>query len=179
MLTKLTCHPGFHRTLTFIKQQFWWPTINQDTCAFVAACFVCAREKASHQAPAGLLHPLPVPSCPWSLSLVFLRPEECILTIVDRFSKAVHFVPLLKLPSATETADLLVLHISHIHGIPVDVVSDQGPQFSSQVWKAFCRALGTTVSLSSGYHPQTNGQTARANQDLETALLCVTERHLG
>ncbi|KAK7896247.1 hypothetical protein WMY93_021572 [Mugilogobius chulae] len=52
-----------------------------------------------------------------------------------------------------------------------------GPQFSSQVWKAFCRALGASASLSSGYHPQTNGQTERANQDLEAALRCVTSRH--
>ncbi|KAK9533156.1 hypothetical protein VZT92_008305 [Zoarces viviparus] len=97
-----------------------------------------------------------------------------ILTIVDRFSKAVHFIPLPKLPSAMETADLLVLHVFRLHGIALDIVSDRGPQFSSQVWKAFCRELGATASLSSGYHPQTNGQTERANQDLESALRCVT-----
>ena len=87
------------------------------------------------------------------------------------------FVPLSKLPSALETADLLTQHVFRLHGLPLDIVSDRGPQFTSQVWKAFCRALGASVSLSSGYHPQTNGQTERANQDLETALRCVTARH--
>ena len=100
-----------------------------------------------------------------------------VLTIVNRFSKAVHFVPLSKLPSALETANLLVLHVFRLHGIPQDIVSDRGPQFSSRVWKAFCQALGASASLSSGYHPHTNGQTERANQDLGSALCCVAAEH--
>lgn len=100
-----------------------------------------------------------------------------ILTIVGRFSKMVHYVPLAKLPSATETAVLLTLHVFRLHGLPADIVSDRGPQFTSRVWQAFCKAFGTTCSLTSGYHPQSNGQTERANQDLETALRCVTARN--
>ena len=82
-----------------------------------------------------------------------------VLTIIDRFSKAAHFIALPKLPSASETADLLVAHVFRLHGIPMDIVSDRGPQFTSQVWRAFCKAMGATVSLSSLYHPQTNSQT--------------------
>ena len=52
----------------------------------------------------------------------------------------------------------------------------RGPQFTSAVWKAFCTAIGAMVSLSSGYHPQTNGQAERANQQLETALRCMIGR---
>lgn len=84
-----------------------------------------------------------------------------ILTIVDRLSKVVHYIPLPKLPSVAETAELRVL-------------SDCGPQFSTQLRKTFCQALGSSNSLSYGYHPQTNGQTERANQDLGAALWCVT-----
>ena len=54
------------------------------------------------------------------------------------------------------------------------IVSDRGPQLVSHVWKIFCHALGASVSLLSGYQPQTNGQTERANQDLGVALRCVT-----
>ncbi|KAJ7992780.1 hypothetical protein DPEC_G00282250 [Dallia pectoralis] len=96
-----------------------------------------------------------------------------ILTVVDRFSKLTHFVPLPKLPSARGTADLLVREVFRIHGLPCDVVSDRGPQFSSAVWKAFCTAIGATVSMSSGFHPQTNGQAERMNQKLETTLRCL------
>lgn len=64
-------------------------------------------------------------------------------------------------------------HVFRLHGLPSDIVSDRGPQFTSQVWKAFCSAVGATAGLSSGYHPQ-NGQTEQVNQELEAALCCVT-----
>ena len=182
--SKLTCHPGFQRTLQFLRDGFWWPGMVGDTCQFVAACSVCARGKASHQPPAGLLRPLPIPSRPWShVALDFvtgLPPSEgntVILTIIDRFSKFVHYVPLPKLPSASETALLLTNHVFKLHGIPLDIVSDRGPQFTSRVWHEFCTAVGASVSLSSGYHPQTNGQAERANQNLGAALRCVAAHH--
>ena len=116
--SKLACHPGAARTIGLIRQQFWWPTLVRDTNEFVAACSICARGKASHQRPAGLLNPLPIPSRPWShiaVDFVSGLPPSAgnsfILTIIDRFSKAVHFVPLSKLPSALETAELLVHHV--------------------------------------------------------------------
>lgn len=84
------------------------------------------------------------------------------------------FILLSKLLSSRETVDLLVSHVFCLHGIPTDIIFDRGPQFTSQVWRSFCSALGVNVSLSSGYHPQTNGQTERANQEMETALCCVT-----
>ena len=182
--SRFACHPGVVRTLSLLKRNFWWPAMDADTRAFVLACTVCARAKSSHQAPAGLLRPLPVPGRPWShIGLDFVtglppsKGQTVILTVVDRFSKAVHFIALPKLPTATETAQLLVQHVVRLHGIPTDLISDRGPQFISQVWKAFCRALGASVSLSSGYQPQTNGQAERANQDLGTALRCVAARN--
>ncbi len=130
--SKLTCHPGANRTVAFIRQHFWWPNMEKDTWEFVAACATCAWSKSSHQAASGLLQPLPVPSRPWShISMDFItglppsKGKITILTIVDRFSKAAHFIPLSKLPS--ETVDLLVQHVIRLHGIPTDIVSDRGP----------------------------------------------------
>ena len=182
--SRVVCHPGFHRTLSFIRRHFWWPTMVADVREFVSACTVCARSKASHQSPAGLLRPLPVPSRPWShiavdfvTGLPVSEGNTAILTVVDRFSKAVHLVALPKLPSSAETAELLVQHVYRLHGLPSDIVSDRGPQFTSQVWRALCKEIGATVSLSSGYHPQTNGQAERANQNLESALRCASALH--
>ena len=133
---------------------------------------------------AGLLHPLPVPSRPWShIALDFITGlpasagNSVIMTVVDRFSRQAHFVALPKLPSSEETADLLVDHVVRLHGIPVDIVSDRGPQFVSRTWKAFCRGLGVTASLTSGYHPQSNGLAERTNQSVEAALRCVSADH--
>ncbi len=58
---KLTCHPGSQRTRDVLLQRFWWPTLAEDVQDFVKACPVCNQHKTSHQAPAGLLRPLPVP----------------------------------------------------------------------------------------------------------------------
>ena len=110
-----------------------------------------------------------------------LNPSEdntVILTVVDHFSKGVHLVALPKLPSASETADLLTSHVLRLHGLPQDVILDRrgtDPQFVFQVWRAFCKGLGP-VSLSSGYHSQTNGQTEWMNQSVESALHCVAAK---
>lgn len=132
---------------------------------------LCLRESLS--LPAGLLLPLPVPKRSWSrIALDFVsglpisNGNSVILTIIHRFSKAV-------LPLALETTQLLLQHVFHLHGIPLDIDSERGPQFISYLWKVFCSALGASVSLSSGFHPQTNGQTERANQNVGTALFCL------
>jgi len=82
-------------------------------------------------------------------------------------------VPLPKLPSAKATAELVLLHVFQLHGLPMDVVSDRGPQFTSVFWRELCTLIGATVSLSSGFHPQSNDRTEHKNQGMETALRCL------
>ncbi len=92
--------------------------------------------------------------------------NTCILVIIDHFSKFCHLIPLAGLPTAMQIAELLFNQVVRYYGIPEDIVSDKGPQFISRVWKAFFSLLGVTVSLSSGYHPQSNGQAERKIQDV-------------
>uniref|UniRef100_A0A8C6LPJ1 Integrase catalytic domain-containing protein n=1 Tax=Nothobranchius furzeri TaxID=105023 RepID=A0A8C6LPJ1_NOTFU len=153
--------------------------MRRDVREFTAACEVCARSKSSNRPGAGDLQPLPVPKRPWShigLDFVTILPLvdhlDTILTITDRFSKAVHLVALAGLPTAKRTAELLLEQVVRLHGFPQDVVSDRGPQFLSRFWKAFCHLAGASTSLSSGYHLQTNGQTERVNQQLGCYLRC-------
>ncbi|KAI2657573.1 Transposon Tf2-9 polyprotein [Labeo rohita] len=180
----LAGHPGVQRTITFITRAFWWRTLRRDVQQYVQACNICARSKTINTPSTGELQPLPIPKRPWShISIDFVTglPESqgknTILTIVDRFSKAVHLVALTGLPSAKNTAELILEHVVRLHGFPKDIVSDRGPQFTAKFWQAFCRRIGTTSSLSSGFHPQTNGQTERANQQLERFLRCFASEH--
>lgn len=176
-----SCHPGVLRTVSFLRSYFWCPCITKDTREYVSACSTCAQNRP----PPGLLQPLPTPACPWShISLDFitgLPPSSGNTAIpsahVDHFSKATHFVALLKLPTALETARLLTAQVFRLHGIPEDVVSDRGPQFTFLVWREFCSTLGAKVSLSSGFHLQSNGQSEQANQELEAALRCVASHN--
>uniref|UniRef100_A0A8C7ZXU4 ribonuclease H n=1 Tax=Oryzias sinensis TaxID=183150 RepID=A0A8C7ZXU4_9TELE len=103
--------------------------------------------------------------------------KTVILTIIDRFSKLVHAIPLQRLPSAKELAVLVSRHLFRLHGLPLNITSDHGPQFVAAFWRYFCNLLGIKVSLSSGFHPQTNGQVERYNQDLETTLRAMCSKN--
>uniref|UniRef100_A0A3P9KUB3 Gypsy retrotransposon integrase-like protein 1 n=1 Tax=Oryzias latipes TaxID=8090 RepID=A0A3P9KUB3_ORYLA len=175
--SRLFCHPGCKRTYALIRQRFWWPTLKEDLQEYVSACPECAQVKPTNRPQAGYLHPLAVPRRPWShismdsiTGLPLSNGNSVVLTIVDRFSKMVHFIALPKLPSAKEMAEVLLQHVFCLHGIPRDIISDRGPQFTLRFWSEFCRLLNVSVSLSSGFHPQSNGQTERLNQQLETSL---------
>ncbi|KAL0168422.1 hypothetical protein M9458_036644, partial [Cirrhinus mrigala] len=105
--------------------------------------------------------------------------NTCILVMVDRFSKMCKFFPLKGLPTALETAELLFQQLFRHFGLPEEIVSDRGPHFISHAWKAFFKLLGVSVNLSSGYHPQTNGQTERKIQELGRYLraYCHKDEH--
>ncbi|KAL0185695.1 hypothetical protein M9458_017365, partial [Cirrhinus mrigala] len=179
-----TGHPGTNRTLSLLQDRFWWPRMELDVQRYVRGCRECAMSKSPRHLPSGKLVPLPVPNRPWShLGVDFitdLPPSEgntCILVIVDRFSKFCRLIPLQGLPTAWNTAKLLFDQVFRSYGLPEDIVSDRGPQFISRVWKAFFRLLGVTVSLSSGYHPQTNGQTERKIQEVGRFLRTFCTSH--
>lgn len=80
--------------------------------------------------------------------------NSVILSIIDRFSKMAHFIPLPKLSTAKERVQLLVQHVFRLYGPPPrNVVSDQGPQFASNFWREFCGLMEATASLFSGSGP--------------------------
>lgn len=133
--------------------------------------------KVLHQPPAGLHNRLPTPRQTWSpitVDFVTALPtsdgNSTLVTAVDGFSKAVYFIPLSNLPTTTKT-------VFWLQGFLKYIVSDQGPQLASQAWRAFCSTLGTSVSISSGYHLKFNGQTERTIQSLESALQCMAAQH--
>ncbi|KAL0148604.1 hypothetical protein M9458_056151 [Cirrhinus mrigala] len=166
-------HPGSKRTLLLLQSRYWWSSMRRNTIRYVQSCSVCARSNSPRMLPAGLLVPLPIPERPWShlgVDFVMDRPTSegntCILVVVDRFSKMCKLIPLKGLPIAMEAAEHPFHQVFRQFGIPEEIVSDRGPQFISHVWKAFFKLLGVSVNLSSGYHPQTNGQTERKIQEL-------------
>ncbi|KAJ1601242.1 hypothetical protein NDA14_000540 [Ustilago hordei] len=126
--------------------------------------------------------PLATPDRPWgSISLDFIeglppskkydsKTYDSILVIVDRLTKFAILAPTNKTVTAKQTAVLLYGHMVRLFGYPDHMVSDRGRQFISGAWKAFAEQMGVKHSLSTAYHPQTDGQTERVNQVIEQYL---------
>ena len=171
-------HLGFAKTMQNLKSTYWWYGMSSNVHDFVKTCHSCQRNKPYTQKPAGLLQPLAIPQRPWqsiSMDLIVELPttsegHNAIVTVVDRLTKMTHFFPCTTNVKADQLASLFLNNIFRLHGIPQDIVSDRDPKFVSAFWREFCRLLGTHQSLSTAYHPQSDGQTERYNRVLEEML---------
>ncbi|KAK3558297.1 hypothetical protein QTP86_014682 [Hemibagrus guttatus] len=137
-----------------------------------------------HRLPEGKLVPLPIPRRPWSHLLIDFATDlpvsngfTTILITIDCFSKACKLILLKGLPTAMETAEALFSNVFRHLGIPEDIMFDSGPQFISRVWQGFFKLLWVSVSLSSGYHQQTNGQTERKIQEIVRYIRAYCHDH--
>jgi hypothetical protein len=180
--TPYSIHPGGTKMYQDLKETFWWHGMKREIAFYIARCDVCQRVKAEHQRPAGLLQPLRVPTWKWEeVGMDFItglpksnRGHDSIWVIVDRLSKVAHFIPVKTTYQGKQLADLYISRIVSLHGVPKVIVSDRGSQFTSRFWKKLHEGLGTKLSFSTAYHPQTGGQTERVNQILEDMLrACV------
>ena len=78
--------------------------------------------------------------------------------------------------SMEKLSRLYLKEIVRLHGIPVTIVSDRDSRFTSKFWRSLQNALGTSLNLSTAFHPQTDGQTERVNRIIEDMLRsCIME----
>ncbi|XP_073021562.1 uncharacterized protein [Primulina eburnea] len=175
--TPIGGHAGVARTLARVMANFFWSTMRQDVKEFVRRCSICQHVKYSTAPPYGLLQPLPIPDQVWDdLSLDFIvglpqsKGYTVILVVVDRLSKYAHFGALPTYFTAVTVADLFNNMVVRLHGIPKSLVSDCDPIFTSQFWKRLFELQGTTLRMTSAYHPETDGQTEVLNRCLEDYL---------
>ena len=104
------------------------------------------------------------------------RRHDAVWVIVDRLTKTTHFLPVRMTYSLQRLAQLYVVEIVRLHGVPVSIVSDRDPRFTSRFWESLQAALGTELRFSTAFHPQTNGQSERTIRTLEDMLrACVIE----
>lgn len=177
----LAGHPGRRKTLSLVRRDYFWPAMRKTIEDYVDTCDACARTKVPRHKPYGLLKPLPVAERPWSdLSMDLIEglplsdKYDSILVIVCRFSKMALFIPAHSTMTAPDLAQLYLQHVFAKHGVPKTIVSDRGSEFTSSFWRSLCRLMSIEQSLSTAYHPQTDGQTERVNQNLEQYLRLFT-----
>lgn len=160
-----------------IKQVFAWKGMKTFIHNCVASCLACQQAKPDRSKSPGLLQPLPIPKTAWhTISMNFIeglprsQRYDCILVVVDLFTKYEHVLPLSHPFSAITVAQSFFQHIYKLHGLPSAIVLDRDKIFTSTSWKELFKLAGVSLLMSSSYHPQTDGQTERVNQCLETYL---------
>ncbi|GJU17329.1 putative reverse transcriptase domain-containing protein [Tanacetum coccineum] len=176
--SKYSIHPGSDKMYQDMKKLYWWPNMKADIATYVSKCLTCAKVKAEHQRPSGLLVQPKIPEWKWdniTMDFVTKLPKtsqgyDTIWVIVDRLTKSAIFTPMRETDPLDKLARMYLKEVVTRHGIPVSIICDRDPRFASNFWRSLQNALGTNLDMSTAYHPQTDGQSERTIQTLEDML---------
>jgi len=170
-------HGGQWKTAEMVTRNFWWPGVTREVKQYVEGCNTCQHNKNRTEQPAGKLMPNLIPDKAWThiaadfiMKLPLVQGYDSILVVVDQFTKMAHFVPTTEKTMAEGLARLFRDNVWRLHGLPESIISDRGPQFAAGLMRELNEMLGIKTKLSTAFHPQTDGQTERMNQELEQYL---------
>ena len=170
-------HSGRDVTVQRVKSWFYWKGLAKDIQNYLRSCTICQSCKYDTTASPGLLQTLPIPEAVWiDISMDFIDGvpvsfgKSVILVIVDRLSKAAHFIALKHPYSAASVAQAFLDNVFKLHGFPRSIVSGISQRFLARI----IQASRVFFNMSTAYHPQSDGQTEVVNRFLETYLRCMT-----
>ncbi|GJR36897.1 putative reverse transcriptase domain-containing protein [Tanacetum coccineum] len=182
--SKYSIHPGSDKMYQDLKKLYWWPNMKAEIATYVSKCLTCAKVKAEHQKPSGLLQQPEIPEWKWekiTMDFVSGLPRtpsgyDSIWVIVDRLTKSAHFLPMKKTDSIEKLAQLYLKEIVCKHGVPTSIISDRDSFVYIKILEILQEAMGTQLDMSTAYHPETDGQSYRTIQTLEDMLrACVID----
>ncbi|GJV21609.1 reverse transcriptase domain-containing protein [Tanacetum coccineum] len=154
--SKYFVHPRADNMYHDLRDMYWWPRMKRDIATYVSKCLTCAKVKAEHQRPSGLLQQPEIPEWKLTKSAYFLAIHEDFNT--------------------EKLARLYIVVIVTRHGVPVSIMLDRDGRFTSHFWETVQRALGIRLDLSIAYYLQMDGQGERTIQTLEDMLrACVID----
>uniref|UniRef100_A0A1A8JI38 Gypsy retrotransposon integrase-like protein 1 n=1 Tax=Nothobranchius kuhntae TaxID=321403 RepID=A0A1A8JI38_NOTKU len=166
-------HAGAERTLSRIRQFFYWPGMDQEVSQFQQGCVACSlQSRAQPKAP---LHPFMAtyPLEVIGLDLLTLGRAtdkvQNILVMTDQFTRYAWAVPTQD-QTAETTARAMWLNVIRVFGCPARFHSDQGANFESSLVQQLCQLYGVSKSRTTSYHPAGNGAVERMNQTLLNML---------
>ncbi|GJW90781.1 reverse transcriptase domain-containing protein [Tanacetum coccineum] len=176
--TRYSVHPGADKMYYDLRDMYWWPGMKKEIAIYVSKCLTCAKVKAEHQRPSGLLQQPEIPEWKWEkIAMDFITKlprsssgHDAIWVIVDRLTKSAHFLAIREDYSMEKLARLYIDEIVAQHRVPTSIISDRNGRFMSRFWKTMQKALGARLDMSTAYHPQTDGQSERTIQTLEDML---------
>ncbi|TYK28229.1 DNA/RNA polymerases superfamily protein [Cucumis melo var. makuwa] len=148
-------HPSSTKMYRTLKKTYWWSGMKQEIAEDVDRCLICQQVKPVRLRPGG-----------------FLNPFQC----QNRLTKTARFIPIKATSTLDQIARLYVDKIVSQYGVPVSIVSDRDPRFTSKFWPSLQKAMGTGLKFSTSFHPQTDGQSEKTIQTLENMLrACVLQ----
>ena len=161
--------------------------MKRDVGDLVRRCLTCQQVKAEHQKPAGLRQPLEVAEWKWehiTMDFVTHFPQtpqrhDAVWVVVDRITKSALFLAVRMTFTLERFCKLYIREIVQLHGVPIFIVSDRDLRFTTHFWKSFQKAMGTRLTMSTAFHPQTDGQSERTIQVLEDMLRACILDHKG
>ncbi|GJQ89667.1 putative reverse transcriptase domain-containing protein [Tanacetum coccineum] len=184
--SKYSIHPGSDKMYQDMKKLYWWPNMKAEIATYVSKCLTCARVKTEHQRPSGLLVQPEIPQWKWdyvTMDFVIKLPKssqghDTICVVVDRLTKSATFTPMREIDSMEILVRMYLKEVVTRHIIPISIICDRDPRFASNFWRSLQKALGTSLDMSTAYHPQTDGQSERTIQTLEDRLLITLASRL-
>ena len=144
-------HPGSIKMHQNLKTSYLWSEMKRDVFEFLTKCMVCQKVKVEYQVPLGLLQPIRIPKWKWDQITMDLvvglplagRKHDSVWIVVDRLTKSAHFLLVRTDYSLDKLAELYIREIVRLHGIPISIISDGDPRFTSRFWGKLQEALGT------------------------------------
>ncbi|KAL1294127.1 hypothetical protein AAHE18_19G119900 [Arachis hypogaea] len=156
-------HSIIAKTVEWICSTFYWPNMQRVIRAYVLFCSTYQRAKREARLPARLLQPLPIPSQVWeAICMYFITalPQShgytVIMVVIDRLTTFSHFIPSKHDFDSRSVVEAFIRNIVKLHGFSNSIVSDRDRIFMSHFWQRLFKLQGTTLSMSSAYHLQTD-----------------------
>ncbi|GKD18814.1 putative reverse transcriptase domain-containing protein, partial [Tanacetum coccineum] len=177
--SKYSIYPGSDKMYQDMKKLYWWPNMKANMATYVSKCLTCAKVKAEHQRPSGMLVQPKIPEWKWdniTMDFVTKLPKssqgyDTIWVIVDWLTKSAIFTPMRE-TDPLDNARMYLKEVVTRHRIPVSIICDCDLRFASNFWRSLQNALGTSLDMSTAYHSQTDGESKRTIQTLED-MLCA------
>ena len=172
-------HPGFLKTCQLVAAEFWWPGLASFVCRYVKGCATCQQNKTNTHPTVPPLSPIKSSasrpfqqiSCDLITDLPVSVGFDSLLVMVDHgLTKGVILCPTKKTITAKGITSLFFHKVFLRFGLYDKVISDCGPQFASSFAQELGKLLKYDLSLSTAYHPQSDGETERVNQEVKTYL---------
>ncbi|GJU40709.1 putative reverse transcriptase domain-containing protein [Tanacetum coccineum] len=157
--SKYSIHPGSDKMYQDMKKLYWWPNMKADIATYVSKCLTCAKVKAEHQRPSGLLVQPKILEWKWdkiTMDFVTKLPKlsqgyDTIWVIVDRLTKSAIFIPMRETDPLDKLTRMYLKEVVMRHGIPVSIICDRDPRFASNFWKSLQNAFGTSLDMTNGW----------------------------